>query len=228
MAKVAVLHTSFVFVNVEPAINDLLAELLPDVEVIHFVDSDVLATVVREGGISEASAARMVHLAEAAEAAGADVIFSACSSLGPSMDVARNRVGTPIVKIDDAMALQAAQQGTDIGVLATVPTTLKPTSDLILEKAAEIGREVRIHQRLSEGAFDTLMSGDRARHDDMVSREAAVFAKDVDLIVLAQASMSRLAGRLQDETGRPVFASPRLGVEYLAERVHEVVDDVDK
>ena len=228
MAKVAVLHTSFVFVNVEPVFNDLLAELLPGAEVIHFVDSDVLATVMREGGISEASAARMVHLAEAAEAAGADVIFSACSSLGPSMDIARNVVRTPIVKIDDAMALQAAQQGTEIGVLATVPTTLKPTSDLILVKAAEIGREVRIHQRLSEGAFDTLMSGDRARHDDMVSREAALLAKDVDLIVLAQASMSRLAGRLQDETGCPVLASPRLGVEYLAKRVHEVVGDLDK
>jgi len=228
MAKVAVLHTSFVFVNVEPVFNDLLAELLPGAEVIHFVDSDVLATVMREGGISEASAARMVHLAEAAEAAGADVIFSACSSLGPSMDIARNVVRTPIVKIDDAMALQAAQQGTEIGVLATVPTTLKPTSDLILAKAAEIGRKVRIHQRLSEGAFDTLMSGDRARHDDMVSREAALLAKDVDLIVLAQASMSRLAGRLQDETGRPVLASPRLGVEYLAKRVHEVVGDLDK
>ena len=228
MAKVAVLHTSFVFVNVEPVFNDLLAELLPGAEVIHFVDSDVLATVMREGGISEASAARMVHLAEAAEAAGADVIFSACSSLGPSMDIARNVVRTPIVKIDDAMALQAAQQGTEIGVLATVPTTLKPTSDLILAKAAEIGRKVRIHQRLSEGAFDTLMSGDRARHDDMVSSEAALLAKDVDLIVLAQASMSRLAGRLQDERGRPVLTSPRLGVEYLVKRVHEVVDDVDK
>lgn len=227
MAKVAVLHTSFVFVNVESAIDDLLAELLPDTEVIHFVDSDVLATVMREGGISEASATRMVHLAEAAEAAGADVIFSVCSSLGPSMDIARSRVRTPIVKIDHAMALQAAQQGTDIGVLATVPTTLKPTSDLILEKAAEIGREVRIHQRFSEGAFDTLTSGDRGRHDDMVSREAAVLAKDVDLIVLAQASMSRLAGRLQDETGRPVLASPRLGVEYLAKRVDELVDAVD-
>jgi len=72
------------------------------------------------------------------------------------------------------------------------------------------------------------MSGDRAQHDDMVSREAAVLAKDVDLIVLAQASMSRLAGRLQDERGRPVLTSPRLGVEYLVKRVHEVVDDVDK
>ncbi len=219
MTKVAVLHTSFVFVTVEPAINDLLAELLPDAEVIHFVDSDVLAQVGRDGGITEASTQRMVHLAEAAEAAGADVIFSACSSLGPTMDVAKRTVTTPIVKIDDAMALKAATSGTDIGVLATLPTTLDPTSDLVVAKAAELGRTVTIHQRLAEGAFAILMSGDRDRHDDMVSHEAAVLAKETDLIVLAQASMARLAPRLSEETGVPVLASPRMGVEFLAEQV---------
>lgn len=219
MTKVAVLHTSFVFVTVEPVINDLLAELLPGAEVIHFVDSDVLAQVGRDGGITEQSTQRMVHLAEAAEAAGVDAIFSACSSLGPTMDVAKQTVRTPIIKIDDAMALKAATSGTDIGVLATLPTTLDPTSDLVLAKAAEVGRTVSIHQRLAEGAFDVLMSGDRDRHDDMVSHEAAELAKEVDLIVLAQASMARLAPRLSEETGLPVLASPRMGVEDFAQRV---------
>lgn len=219
MTKVAVLHTSFVFVTVEPAINDLLQELLPDAEVVHFVDSDVLAQVGRDGGITQQSTDRMVHLAQAAEAAGVDAIFNACSSLGPTMDVARQKVHTPIIKIDDAMALRAATSGTEIGVLATVPTTLDPTSNLILAKAAETGREVHIHQRLTKGAFDVLMGGDREAHDDMVSREAAELAKEVDLIVLAQASMARLAPRLSEETGIPVLASPRLGVEDLAARV---------
>ena len=40
--KIAVLHTSFVFVQVEPLINELIAELIPDADVVHFVDSDVL------------------------------------------------------------------------------------------------------------------------------------------------------------------------------------------
>ncbi|MHB1170906.1 MAG: aspartate/glutamate racemase family protein [Lacisediminihabitans sp.] len=217
--KIAILHTSFVFVSVEPVINDLIAELIPGAEVIHFVDSDVLATVVRENGISPSSEARMTHLAQAAEAAGADIIFSACSSLGPALDVAARSVHIPIVKIDDAMAMQAAVRGTRIGVLATVLTTLAPTSDLIQAKATEIGRTVTIEQRLCAGAFDVLMLGDRAKHDVMVSAQAVSLARDVDLIVLAQASMSRLAGVLQDQTKLPVLSSPRMGVEYLAERV---------
>lgn len=220
--KIAVLHTSFVFVSVEPIINNLIEELIPDAEVVHFVDSDVLATVVREQGISEKSAARMTHLAEAAELAGADIIFSACSSLGPALDVAAGRVGIPVVKIDEAMALEAARDGARIGVLATVPTTLGPTSDLILAKASEFGRTVTIEQRLCVGAFDVLMSGDRQAHDDMITEQAIDLAKSVDIIVLSQASMNRLATTLHETTGLEVLSSPRIGVELLAARVAEL------
>lgn len=217
--KIAILHTSFVFVSVEPVITDLIAELIPDADIMHFVDSDVLATVVREGGISSRSEARMVHLAKAAEAAGADIILSACSSLGPALDAAARNVATPVVKIDEAMAELAAQRGNRIGVLATVPTTLGPTSDLIRTKADESGRAVSIEQRLCEGAFSVLMSGDREKHDAMVIDQAADLARTTDTIVLAQASMNRLANRLEEKTGITVLASPRLGVTYLAKQL---------
>ena len=220
--KIAILHTSFVFISVEPVITNLIAELIPDAEILHFVDSDVLATVVREHGISEKSEQRMTHLAQAAEAAGADIIFSACSSLGPALDVAAEAVSVPVVKIDDAMAMLAGREGTKIGVLATVPTTLGPTSDLIQAKAIELGRSVEIEQRLCPGAFDVLMSGDRDQHDSMVTEQAIDLAANVDMIVLAQASMSRLAAGLATSTGRPVLSSPRMGVEYLATRVAEL------
>jgi aspartate/glutamate racemase len=222
MPKVAVLHTSFVFVNVEPVITDLIGELIPDAEILHFVDSDVLATVVREQGISDKSEARMVHLAQAAEAAGADVIFSACSSLGPTLDAAQRAVSVPVIKIDQAMAQDAAQYDR-VGVLATVPTTLGPTSDLIAASAQQAGRSPQIVQRLCPGAFDVLMAGDRAAHDDMVAEQAAELANDVDVIVLAQASMRRLVDRLSSETGLRVLSSPQSGVELLASTVREAV-----
>ena len=220
--KIAILHTSFVFVSVEPVINNLIAELIPNAEVMHFVDSDVLATVVREQGISAQSEARMTHLAQAAEAAGADIIFSACSSLGPALDIAARNVGTPVVKVDEAMAILAASTGKRVGVLATVPTTLGPTSDLIQAKADELGNEITIEQKLCAGAFDVLMAGDRPGHDAMVIEQAMELAKTVDLVVLAQASMSRLVDVLAEKTGLAVLSSPRIGVEYLAQRIREL------
>ncbi len=60
-----------------------------------------------------------------------------------------------------------------------------------------------------------LMGGDRARYDRMVADGAQALAPQVDLIVLAQASMSRLAPMLSSETGKQVLSSPRLAVEYV-------------
>ena len=62
------------------------------------------------------------------------------------------------------------------------------------------------------------MSGNKDRHDAMVSATAQELAGQVEMIVLAQASMTQLAPRLQQETGLPVLSSPRLGIEY-AKRV---------
>ena len=209
--RVAILHTSMVFINVVPMISDLFEELLPEVEVVDFIDSKVLADVQVEG-ITERATARMTHLAQAAEASGAAVIFSACSSLGPTIDSAREAVSVPIIKIDDAMALEAAQKADAIGVLATVPTTLDPTIALIEEKAGELGKGLEIYRGLSEGAFDKLMSGDTVGHDEMVLASARKLAPKVDILVLAQASMTRLAPMLSEATGLEVLTSPRLGV----------------
>lgn len=220
--RMAVLHTSFVFTNVEPVFRDLFKELIPDVEVIDFVDSQVLADVRKVGYVQESHITRMCHLAQAAEAAGADLIFSACSSLGPSMDVARKLVNVPIVKIDDAMTQRAVELGSVIGVMATVPTTLPPTVDLIQHWASVANKTVEVKQHLCEGAFDVLMSGDRDRHDQMVLQGALQLAPQVDLIVLAQASMSRLAPMLSRETGKVVLSSPRLAAEYVKSQFEKI------
>jgi Asp/Glu/hydantoin racemase len=217
--KIAILHTSFVFVSVETIINDLIAQQIPDATVIHFVDSDVLATVVRDGKITEDSANRMVHLAKAAELAGADIIFSACSSLGPSLDAVEKAVSIPVVKIDEAMAKKAATEGTRIAVMATLPSTLEPTSNLISKWAKTLGRELDLNKVLATGAFDILMKGDRPGHDEIVIAKAMEVAQTVDMIVLSQASMNRLAPILNEKTGIPVLSSPQMGVAYLAELV---------
>jgi Asp/Glu/hydantoin racemase len=222
--KIGIVHTSFVFINVEPVIKDAFKELLPDVEVVDFVDSDVLATVQRDGCITPSSADRMLHLAEAAEAAGVDMIFSACSSLGPAMDRVREKVHVPVVKIDDAMAQLAVSKARRIGVLATVPSTLGPTVGLLEYWAAQVGKKVELHQKLCDGAFNILLSGDRERHDQMVLEGALSLKPDVDLIVLAQASMARLAPSLAEATGLEVLTSPRLAIQYVREQLEQMSD----
>lgn len=213
--RVGMLHTSFVFIQVETMINDLFEEIIPEVEILHFVDSEVLDAVRRAGKVTPQAVRRMTYLAQAAEAAGVDAIFSACSSLGPAIDVATLFVDRPIVKIDEAMARTAVSKAKRIGVLATVPTTLEPTAELIRQKAAEAGKAVEILPHLCEGAFDALMSGDKEQHDRLVLEGARELAPEVEIIALAQASMTRLVPWLSQKTGIEVLASPRLGIEHL-------------
>jgi Asp/Glu/hydantoin racemase len=213
--RVALLHTSLVFINVVPTIKEMFEELMPDVEVVDFIDATILADLQSTGQIDASHVKRMTHLAQAAEDSGAEVIFSLCSSLGPTIDYARQTVDTDIIKIDDAMASVAVEKASNIGVLATVMTTLGPTIDLIKSKGEASGKQIKVVPKLAEGAFDILMAGDQATHDQMVLEAAQSISDEVDLLVFAQASMTRLAPMVSDATGLEVLTSPRLGVESV-------------
>jgi len=214
--KIAILHTSLVFVTKEKLLYNIMDELLPDVEITNIIDDKMLNIVMEKGSIDPEVKRRMCLYALAAESMGVDAIFSVCSSLGPATDVAREIVSIPLIKIDEGMAEKAAKEGKRITVMATVPTTIKPTVNLIKEYAGVFKTTPEFRESLSKGAFEHLMSGATEKHDAMVMETAKEAAKWSDMLVLAQASMTRLAPTLSDEVGLPVLSSPRLGVEKLA------------
>ena len=210
----ALIHTSMVFVNVETMMKDMFAEIMPDVRLINIVDDSLLPDVMATGVIDDDVQKRMSAYVRAAEDTGADAVLSLCSSLGPTIDPTRESATIPVIKIDDPMTRRAVELGRDIGVMATAPTTLGPTIDLIRENAAEMGKDVTIHDRLVEGAFQILMGGDKDKHDQMVIDTARELAQEVDIIVFAQASMTRLAPTVEEVIGLQVLTSPRLAIEY--------------
>ncbi|MEX0331027.1 MAG: aspartate/glutamate racemase family protein [Puniceicoccaceae bacterium] len=211
----ALIHTSMVFVKVETMMSNLFREIIPGVRLINIVDDSLLPDVMSAGMISDAVQERMNLYVESAEKTGANAVFSLCSSLGPTIDAARQQVGIPVVKIDDAMAMETVRLASRIGVMATVETTLQPTCDLIAEKATEAGKQVEITPHLVGGAFEMLMGGGKETHDSMVESDAIELAKNVEIIVFAQASMTRLAPHITESIGKPVLTSPRLGIEYV-------------
>ena len=208
------IHTSQIFLNVETMMKQLFAEIMPEVRLINIMDDALLPDVMRENSISNEVTRRMSLYVMAAEATGADAVLSLCSSLGPTIDVARKLVKIPVIKIDDAHTEKAAREASRIGVMATVATTLGPTVALIKEKAARMNKAVDVRESLSGGAFEALMRGEKDKHDAMVVEAARKLASQVELILFAQASLTRLAPAVQDATGLPVLTSPRLAIEY--------------
>jgi Asp/Glu/hydantoin racemase len=187
--------------------TELAQELVPEADVFHVVDETLLGVTRREGRLTATTRRRVFGYIESAADAGADLVVVTCSSIGPAVDDSHNFLDVPVLRIDQPMADEAVRLGSRIGVVATLSTTLEPTADLVRRRASAAGKDVEVVTYLCEGAFGS------DRHDELVRDGIAAAAADSDVVVLAQASMARVAG----ETAVPVLSSPRLGMQRVAE-----------
>jgi aspartate/glutamate racemase len=212
MPRLAILHTHPS--TIEP-LKAIAAELMPGVEVVNVVDDSILAELLRNGGVTEPIAERLMGYARFAADAGADVILNACSSVGELVPREQAAVTVPVVRIDDAMAEAAVQRGDRVGVVATIATTLNPTTRLLRAKAAALHKDITITPALVTEAFTRLAAGDRDGHDALLLAAIRQLAAQVDVVVLAQVSMARVLPQLTEAERAKVFTSPRLGLEAV-------------
>lgn len=204
--------------------DDLAAEYVPETEYFHLVDESVLQELLSVGEQTPSITNRICAQLSLAERAGGDVVLDTCSSTSPAVDVARELVSIPIVKIDDPMAEQAVEVGGNIAVIATAESTLGPSTDLIDRKADKSGASITIDRTLVDDALEELQGGNKERHDRLVTDAAQDAAPVADVVVLAQASMSHLQPELAEETSVPVLSSPQMAMERIADVVEEVTD----
>jgi len=212
--RLGLIHTSATLV---PVFAQLCKEKLPNVETFNIADDSLVKGIMAAGSLTAQIARRVAGYLESAELAGADYILVTCSSIGTAVEAGAKLRGVPVLRVDQPMADKAVATGKKIGVVATLRTTLEPTADLISRRAADAGKEVAITSKLCDGAFDALMSGDGAKHDSIVATALKELSKQVDVIVLAQASMARVVDSLGPDDKRvPILASPGIAVDYLA------------
>lgn len=218
--KLALLHTSAALI---PVFDHLCDSLLPSIDRFHLSDDSLIKDVIANNYLSPRTARRVVNHVIAAEEAGATCVLVTCSSIGPAVELAQNLVDVPVHRVDQAMANLAVTLGTKIQVIATLPTTLEPTRDLIARQAAIHGKKTVINAHLCEGAFALLMEGQTSRHDHIVKEAILAATRQVDVIVLAQASMARVSDTLRpDDRLVPILSSPELAVRELAKTLQPV------
>jgi Asp/Glu/hydantoin racemase len=210
----ALIHTSATLV---PVFQQLCKAQLPNVDTFNIVDDSLVRAIGAKGSLTADIARRVGAYINSAEAGGADVVLVTCSSIGPAVEATAPFSAVPVLRVDQPMADEAVKIGRRIGVIATLPTTLNPTSDLVRRRAAAAGRQIELEARLVEGAFEALMAGDAAKHDTLVASALRELVSRVDVVVLAQASMARVVDTLSAEDRRiPILASPPLAIAHLA------------
>src|SRR3712207_338562 len=100
-------------------------------------------------------------LRAAAETYAPELSMVTCSSVSKeTTDSLARDFDFPVLKIDYPLARRAVAAGRRIGVAATFPPTLAPTSRLLREAAAEAGAEIEIVEEVAPEAYEALLSND--------------------------------------------------------------------
>lgn len=191
MKKLCTLHTTDQLMELMsvPFTKPFVADN-PDITYFDITDSSLIAETKEAGYATPAVERRMYNYLMAAVDAGADAILVTCTSVNTATKKLRSMIPVPVISIEEPVAELAVEKGSRIGILSSVATSAQPVKNTIEEKAAAIGKSVSAEIEVADGAFEALMSGNRALHDEKVREALEKLVKKVDVVVFAQISMA--------------------------------------
>jgi len=217
---------SVAFIHTSPAaigpLMQFYGEHAPELEITNLLDDGLLRLLA--SGRAEAARKRLSEmLRDAAETYEPELAMITCSSVPREMsDSLARDFRMPVLKIDYPMARAAVRAGRRVGVAATFPPTLAPTSKLLHDAAEEAGTEIEIVQEVEPRAYDALLANDTATHDrlllDLIER---LQERDVACVVLAQVSMARVLPLLGGRARVPVLTSLHTSLEAIRAAMSE-------
>lgn len=176
----------------------------------HRVVPELLRAAV-ERGTDDAEVRARLSEALAAFPDGVDHVVVTCSTLGGIAEELASADGPTVTRVDRPMAEAAVAAGSRIGLGYSLESTVVPTTSLLWEVARDAGRAIDLDLIGCESAWKHFESGDLPRYLAEIADAIRLRARDVDVVVLAQASMAPASELLRD-TGVPVLSSPELAV----------------
>jgi len=212
--KVALIYTGTSPQLIEFTEREIREHLGADVELMIYKVPSVLEEVRKTGYVTAAPAAKMIRTYMEAVEAGADAVLSICSTMGDVaysvQDVAKY-LGVPIIIINEEMCREAVRKGNKIAVMATLPTSIAPTKNIIARVSREMGKHVEVTEVLVDGAYGLAPEQFKTR----MTEEAAKIADQVDVIVFSQGSMAYCEKLIADRFHKTVLSNPHYGAKAL-------------
>jgi len=215
MIRVGFIHTTRVVI--EP-IHNVVTSKLPNIDLVHFLDESILITLKQYKGINDEIITRVREMAKSAERAQCNTIVVTCSSISPCVGKMRKIVSIPIIKIDEPMIKWAVTNFNKIGIVMTNPTTLIPSIELVEEVSTQLGKSIKIKNRICKNAFKKLKNGDIEGHDKEVIRAVEkLLNEDAEVVLLAQVSISRVLRKINIGTRKRVFSS----IDFIVDEIRK-------
>ena len=200
--------------------------LWPEAQLVDLVDSSLAIDLAKMAGdkklprssLVKAFSQRMSTLVSYSLETGAEAILFTCSAFGAAIDEARQGIEIPVLKPDEAMIMRAMQIcDTDegrIGGLATFRPTISSLTSELRVAAEKNYLCPELVLRHVPHALEQLNKGNKLEHDRLIIKAAATMT-NIDVLLLAQFSMSSTQKEISKALGCEVLASPTEAVLQL-------------
>ncbi len=215
--RIALIHATPLAVQ---PVAEAFKQLWPQARLANFLDDSLAPDLAEAGSLNATMITRFIGLAQYAKTYGANAILFTCSAFGPAIDEARQAVGLPTLKPNEAMfdeALDLCERlggPRRIGLLTTfAPSSISMREELLAAIRLR-GLDVQVDGACADGAMAIYNAGDAATHDRMIFDSARALAA-CDVVVLGQFSMARAQKGVADVVGKPVLTSPESAVRRL-------------
>lgn len=201
---IAFLHTSEIHIT---KFENLVRIFNKDVEIKHFVNTDILSYALENGKTDDKTFEIEVALIKEFNP---ELIICTCSTYGASCD--KNNY---IERIDKPIAEYLIANYTNIGLAFTATSTQVVSRDLLLSIAKEYNKSVKIIDCDCSEAWKYYETNDFATYEKTIAENLKKFEDRVEVLYLAQASMEGAMKYLLDFT-KEIHSSPAFGIEkYL-------------
>lgn len=215
MIRVGFIHTTRVVVD---TIHNVVISQLPNIDLIHFLDESILITLKQDKGINDEIITRVSEMAKSAQRAQCNTIVVTCSSISPCVGEMRKIVSIPVIKIDEPMIKWAVMNFNKIGIVMTNPTTLMPSTKLVEEVSNQLGKSIKVKNRICKNAFKKLKNGDIEGHDkEVIKAVEELLNEDAEVVLFAQVSISRVLKKINVDTRKRVFSS----IDFIVDEIRK-------
>ena len=195
-----------------PTVGAAFAELWPEAEPINLLDDSLYADFINDDmTIPDPMPAeaydRVAALLRYSRDCGADGVIFCGSVFGLLVEAGREGIDVPVLTSYEGMIAAAFANGPRLGMLSTTQPTIDCLSADVARYAEAHGLEYTVTSKVADGAFQTLLDGDRDGHDDIVVAAAETIT-DCDSLLLGQFSMGLVPRKITPIASRPVLTAP--------------------
>jgi Asp/Glu/hydantoin racemase len=190
-------------------------EEFPEAELVNVVDEVLFVDFDEE--ITPRLRRRMSQLICYCAEHGANAVGLACSVYAPVVETARELVDIPVISSYGPVMDEAVKHGKRVGIIASVPATLRDAEYYLRRAAAEHGVTVEPKLCLAEDLIPVLRMEGHAAFHRRLAEEVNRIASDVDVVLLSQFSMASALSYLRESISIQVLSAPHSSARRLKE-----------